>query len=184
MSKNTPIFLGCVFVGIFAGFASCASGGNSPSPVPSAAAIADEQPQDKANADQIPTETRRGEAEGFYLEQAIAECQTQSDYNFDARVFELWDEAREAMGKDGKTAEEHLYLKLDALFVSARSQTRGKTFGGDAASQQITRPISTDLMAWFDALEYTQASKTPPAPQVQLGDCLDKVDALLNEVLK
>lgn len=184
MARHTPIVLGCVTVGIVAGFVSCASGGKTIAPAPTNAAIADEQPQDKTNAEAIPTETRRGDAENFYLEQAIAQCQTQADYNFDARVFEFWDEARENMTKDGKTAEEHLYLKLDALFVAARAETRGKTFGGDAASQQITRPLANDLMAWFKALEYTQSSKTPPSPQVQFGDCLNNVDALLNEVLK
>lgn len=184
MNKNAPTLLICATVGIIAGFASCSQGSqkvaqnHSPNQ-----AIADEQPTDETTEQSQESPTRRGDAEALYLEEAIAACNTQSEYNFDARVFEFWNEARAKMAKDGKPAEEHLYSKLDGIYVGARSETRGKTFTGDAKSQQTTRPITNDVMALFAALDYAQKNETPPAPQVNLGDCLDATDALLNEVL-
>lgn len=184
MNKNAPTLLICATVGIIAGFASCSQGSQKVAQNHSTnQAIADEQPTDETTEQSQESPTRRGDAEALYLEQAVAECGTQFEFNHQSRVFELWDEARAKMAEDGKPAEDHLYLKLDELYTKARTDTRGKTFNGKAESQAITRPITGDIAAIFEALDYTQKSKTPGAPQVNLSGCLDATDALLNEVL-
>lgn len=181
MNRAMPITLTCVSVGILAGFVSCSRQPQSVPTQPSQAIAKGEQPEKETpNAD---SPSRRGDAEEIYLKEAVATCTTQIEFNQQVRAFQFWDDARQSMAKDGKSIESHLYQKLDGLFESGRSQTRGKTFGGDAKAQNITRPITGDLAALFTALDYASRNETPPAPQVQLGDCLDKVDALLNEVL-
>lgn len=183
---NQPMILGCCALGIIAGFVSCTSGGNSPSQ----ANIEPQQQSSTEVAEQSdPTEAnnsdrrRRGDVEAIYLEDVRAQCQPQIDGSLAARTFELWNKARGKMAEDGKPAEFHLFLMLDALYADARSKTRGKTFDGSAESQYIIRPIATDIQAILSALEYADKSETPPAPQVNLSDCLTQIDVLLNEAL-
>ena len=180
--SNTPTLLICASIGLLLGFVSCTSGGGPPranAPVTSQA-IADETGEHIVSA---PSTTRKGDAEGIYLEQVNSKCSVQTKSTFDARVFDFWNQAREAMEKDGNPAEYHLYLKLDELYEKGRSETRGKTFGGDAKSQITIRPLTQDIAAVLNALAYADQSETPAAPQVNMKDCLGSVDALLNEVL-